>query len=158
MQAAWSAIRTEGRLQARYRKLVRRLGGPKNPPAVKKVILAIARTLLKIAYQVLRSGKPYQDLGPTSAPGGSPLPAARGIIAAPFSRQSDFPSAAHVTPARSLADITGPVSLPRAWQGPVSYQESERLPGQGNVPGFLRTLARQEMQCEGGNLLAVILL
>jgi transposase len=63
VQAAWSAVRTEGRLQARYHKLVRRFGGPKNPAAVKKAILAIARTLLKIAYQVLRSGKPYEDPG-----------------------------------------------------------------------------------------------
>ena len=64
VQAAWAAIRTQGRLQARYHRLVRRLGGPKNPAAVKKAILAIAHTLLKIAYQVLSSGKPYQDLGP----------------------------------------------------------------------------------------------
>ena len=58
VQAAWAAIRTQGRLQARYHKLVRRFGGPKNPAAVKKAILAIAHTLLKIAYQVLKSGKP----------------------------------------------------------------------------------------------------
>ena len=63
VQAAWSAIKTKGRLRARYHKLVRRFGGPKNPAAVKKAIPAIARTLLKIAYQVLRSGKPYEDLG-----------------------------------------------------------------------------------------------
>jgi transposase len=63
VQAAWSAIRTQGRLQARYHKLVRRFGGPKNPAAVKKAILAIAHTLLKIAYQVLKSGQPYEDLG-----------------------------------------------------------------------------------------------
>jgi transposase len=63
VQAAWAAIRTEGRLQARYHKLVRRFGGPRNPAAVKKAIVAIAHTLLKIAYQVLRSGEPYQDLG-----------------------------------------------------------------------------------------------
>jgi transposase len=63
VQAAWSAIKSQGRLQARYHKLVRRSGGPKNPAAVKKAILAIAHTLLKIAYQVLKSGKPYEDLG-----------------------------------------------------------------------------------------------
>jgi len=63
VQAAWSAIRTEGRLQAKYHKLVRRFGGRKNPAAVKKAIVAIAHTLLKIAYQVLKSGKPYEDLG-----------------------------------------------------------------------------------------------
>jgi transposase len=63
VQAAWSAIKTQGRLQARYHKLVRRFGGPKNPAAVKKAITAIAHTLLKIAYQVLKSGRPYEDLG-----------------------------------------------------------------------------------------------
>ena len=63
VQAAWSAIKSQGRLQARYHKLVRRFGGPKNPAAVKKAILAVAHTLLKIACQVLKSGKPYEDLG-----------------------------------------------------------------------------------------------
>ena len=66
VQAAWSAIKSQGRLQARYHKLVRRFGGPKNPAAVKKAILAVADTLLKIAYQVLRSGRPYEDLGADS--------------------------------------------------------------------------------------------
>ena len=63
IQAAWSAIRVRGRLQARYHRLVRRFGGDKNPAAKKKAITAIAHTLLKIAYQVLKSGQPYQDLG-----------------------------------------------------------------------------------------------
>ena len=63
IQAAWNAIRVRGRLQARYNRLVRRFGGSKNPAAKKKAITAIAHTLLKIAYQVLKSGTPYQDLG-----------------------------------------------------------------------------------------------
>jgi hypothetical protein len=63
VQAAWNAIRVRGRLQARYNRLVRRCGGDKNPGAKKKAITAIAHTLLKIAYQVLKSGTPYQDLG-----------------------------------------------------------------------------------------------
>jgi len=63
VQAAWAAIRVRGRLQARYSRLVRRFGGEKNPAAKKKAITAIAHTLLKIAYQVLRSGKPYEDPG-----------------------------------------------------------------------------------------------
>jgi|SRR5947209_838469 len=63
VQAAWSAIRGRGRLQARYNRLVRRFGGDKNPAAKKKAITAIAHTLLKIAYQVLKSGTPCQDLG-----------------------------------------------------------------------------------------------
>jgi hypothetical protein len=63
VQAAWNAIRARGRLQARYNRLVRRFGGDKNPGAKKKAIIAIAHTLLKIAYQVLKSGMPYQELG-----------------------------------------------------------------------------------------------
>ena len=63
VQAAWNAIRVRGRLQARYNRLVRRFGGPQNPAAKKKAITAIAHTLLEIAYQVLKSGTPYQDLG-----------------------------------------------------------------------------------------------
>jgi transposase len=58
VQDAWSAIRSRGRLQARYNRLVRRFGGDK-----KKAITAIAHILLKIAYQVLGTGTPYQDLG-----------------------------------------------------------------------------------------------
>jgi transposase len=64
VQAAWAAIKVRGRLQARYRRLVRRFGGDKNPGAKKKAIIAIAHTLLKIAYQVLKTGQPYTDLGP----------------------------------------------------------------------------------------------
>jgi transposase len=63
IQAAWAAIRVRGRLQARYNRLVRRFGGDKNPGAKKKAITAIAHTLLKIAYQVLKTGTPYTDLG-----------------------------------------------------------------------------------------------
>jgi len=63
IQAAWAAIRVRGRLQARYNRLVRRFGGDKNPAAKKKAITAIAHTLLKIAYQVLKSGTPYQEPG-----------------------------------------------------------------------------------------------
>jgi transposase len=63
VQAAWSAIRVRGRLQARSSRLVRRFGGDKNPGAKKKAITAIAHTLLKIAYQVLKTGTPYQEPG-----------------------------------------------------------------------------------------------
>src|SRR5512142_3482817 len=63
IQAAWAAVRVRGRLQARYNRLVRRFGGDKNPGAKKKAITAIAHTLLKIAYQVLKTGTPYQEPG-----------------------------------------------------------------------------------------------
>jgi transposase len=63
IEAAWGAIRVKGRLQARYNRLVRRFGGEKNQAAKKKAITAIAHTLLKIAYQVLKSGQPYTEPG-----------------------------------------------------------------------------------------------
>ena len=63
VQAAWAAVRVPGRLQARFHRLVRRFGGARNKGAVKRAIMAIARTLLKIAYQVLKTGTPCTDLG-----------------------------------------------------------------------------------------------
>ena len=52
-----------GPAAGRYNRLVRRFGGENNPGAKKKAITAIAHTLLKIAYQVLKSGMPYQEPG-----------------------------------------------------------------------------------------------
>ena len=52
IQAAWAAVRVPGRLQARFRRLVRKFGGPRNKGAQKRAITAIAHTLLKIAYSV----------------------------------------------------------------------------------------------------------
>jgi transposase len=63
VQAAWAAVRVPGRIQARFQRLVRRFGGARNKGAVKRAIIAIAHTLLKIAYQVLKTGTPYRDLG-----------------------------------------------------------------------------------------------
>src|SRR5262249_24696356 len=63
VQAAWAAVKGPGRLQDRYHRLVRRFGGANNPGARKKAIVAIAHTLLKIAYAVLKTGTPHQDLG-----------------------------------------------------------------------------------------------
>jgi hypothetical protein len=44
IQAAWAAVRVPGRLQARFRRLVRKFGGPKNNGAQKRAITAIAHT------------------------------------------------------------------------------------------------------------------
>jgi len=103
VQAAWAAIRVRGRLRARYSRLVRRFGGEKNPAAKKKAITAIAHTLLKIAYQVLRSGRPYEDLGadfytrresPRTAPG---PPAAAAAKAQPRLHHHHHPRGGRLT-------------------------------------------------------------
>jgi transposase len=63
VEAAWSAVRTDGRLRARYHRLVLRFGGYRNPAAKKKAIVAIAHTLIVIIWNVLASDSPYTDLG-----------------------------------------------------------------------------------------------
>jgi hypothetical protein len=45
IQAAWAAVRVPGRLQARFHRLVRKFGGPRNKGAQKRAITAIAHTL-----------------------------------------------------------------------------------------------------------------
>jgi transposase len=56
-QAAWAASRTKNTyLGALYRRLIIRRGK-------KRTIVAVAHTMLLIAYQVLKRGCPYKDLG-----------------------------------------------------------------------------------------------
>jgi hypothetical protein len=63
VRAAWAAVRVPGRLQARFRRLVRRFGGARNGGAAKGAVIAVARTLLTIACQVLKAGTPCTDPG-----------------------------------------------------------------------------------------------
>jgi transposase len=64
VECAWSAVRTSGRLRARYHRLVLRFGGYRNPAAKKRAIVAIAHTLAVIIWHVLTTGNTYTDLGP----------------------------------------------------------------------------------------------
>jgi transposase len=64
VECAWSAVRTNGRLRARYHRLVLRFGGYRNPAAKKRAIVAIAHTLAVIVWHVLTTGTTYTDLGP----------------------------------------------------------------------------------------------
>lgn len=63
VEAAWAAVRTEGRLKARYDRLVRRFGGYRRPEAKNKAIFAIAHTIAVIIWHVLHDAVPYTDLG-----------------------------------------------------------------------------------------------
>ena len=64
VEAAWSAVKTDTRLHARYHRLVLRFGGYRSPAAKKKAIVAVAHTLIVIVWHVLTTGKTYTDLGP----------------------------------------------------------------------------------------------
>lgn len=56
-QAAWAASRTKNTyLAALYRRLIARRGK-------KRTIVAVAHTMLIIAYHILKRGCPYQELG-----------------------------------------------------------------------------------------------
>ena len=63
VQAAWNAIRVRAGCRPGSTGWSAASAARTNPAAKKKAITAIAHTLLKIAYQVLKSGTPYQDLG-----------------------------------------------------------------------------------------------
>lgn len=55
--AAWAASRTKATyLAARYRRLAARRGA-------KRAIIAIAHNILLIAYYLLKTDRPYEDLG-----------------------------------------------------------------------------------------------
>jgi transposase len=57
VEGAWAAARTKGNyLAVRYHRLAARRGG-------KRAILAVAHTILKMVYHLLRDQVRYQDLG-----------------------------------------------------------------------------------------------
>jgi hypothetical protein len=57
VEAAWAAARTKDTyLAAQYRRLAARRGA-------KRALIALAHTILVIAYHLLRDGVTYQELG-----------------------------------------------------------------------------------------------
>jgi transposase len=56
-QAAWASAATQTYLGARYRRIARRRGR-------KRAVLAVGRTILVVAYHLLREQVLFQDLGP----------------------------------------------------------------------------------------------
>jgi transposase len=64
VECAWAAVRSSGRLNARYHRLVRRFGGYRNPAAKKRAIVAIAHTLAVVIWHMMATATPCTDLGP----------------------------------------------------------------------------------------------
>jgi transposase len=54
-EAAWAATRTKTYLAAQYHRLAARIGG-------KRALIAVAHSILIIAYHILKDGTVYQDL------------------------------------------------------------------------------------------------
>jgi len=63
VEAAWSAVRTEGYLKALFHRHVMRSGGYRSPAAKKKAIIVVAHAMLIIIWHVLATTTPYHDLG-----------------------------------------------------------------------------------------------
>lgn len=63
VECAWAAVRTEGYLQAFYRRQVMKFGGFCSGAAKKKAIVAVAHKLLIIIWHVMATGRSYEDLG-----------------------------------------------------------------------------------------------
>jgi len=63
VEVAWAAVKHEGYLKSLYHRHVMRNGGYRNPIAKGKAIYTVAHAILVIIWNVLASGKPYDDLG-----------------------------------------------------------------------------------------------
>ena len=63
IESAWACSRTRTRPGAQFHRLVRRIGGHRNPKAKKNAAVAVAHTLILIIYTVLARHEPYAELG-----------------------------------------------------------------------------------------------
>ncbi len=73
-QAAWAASHTKNTyLRAQYRRLANRRGR-------KRAIVAVAHSILVIAYQLLKKQETYQDLGNNYFDQRNPEATARGLV------------------------------------------------------------------------------
>jgi len=63
VEIAWSAVRHDGYLKSLYHRHVMRNGGYRNPAAKGKAIFTVAHAVLVIIWNILTTGKPYDDLG-----------------------------------------------------------------------------------------------
>lgn len=62
-EVAWSAVRHEGYLKSLCHRHVMRNGGYRSSSAKNKAIVTVAHAILVIIWNVLTTGKPYDDLG-----------------------------------------------------------------------------------------------
>jgi transposase len=63
VESAWSAVRHDGYLKSLYHRHVMKWGGYRSPAAKNKAIVTVAHAMIVIAWHVLATGKPYDELG-----------------------------------------------------------------------------------------------
>ena len=63
VEIAWNAVRHEGYLKSLYHRHVTRNGGYRSSAAKNKAITTVAHAILVIIWNMLGTGRPYEDLG-----------------------------------------------------------------------------------------------
>jgi transposase len=63
VEIAWNAVRHEGYLKSLYHRHVTRNGGYRSSAAKNKAITTVAHAILVIIWNMLSTGRPYEDLG-----------------------------------------------------------------------------------------------
>jgi transposase len=63
VECAWAATRHDGYLKSLYHRHVMKWGGYRSQIAKKKAIIVVAHALLVIIWNVLATGRPYDELG-----------------------------------------------------------------------------------------------
>jgi transposase len=63
VECAWSAVRHDGYLKSLYRRHVMKFGGFRSQIAKKKAIIVVAHALIVIIWNILATGRPYEELG-----------------------------------------------------------------------------------------------
>ena len=103
IQAAWAAIRVPGRLQARFRRLARKVGGPRNKGAQKRAITAIACHPAQDRLQ--RPCRPASH-PPAWAPASTPaaIPRCQAGLPDPAAPETQPPAASSPSPPRRPPD------------------------------------------------------
>jgi transposase len=63
VEIAWNAVRHDGYLKSLYHRHVTRNGGYRSSAAKNKAITTVAHAILVIIWNMLSTGRPYEDLG-----------------------------------------------------------------------------------------------
>jgi transposase len=63
VEIAWNAVRHDGYLRSLYHRHVTRNGGYRSSAAKNKAITTVAHAILVIIWNMLSTGRPYEDLG-----------------------------------------------------------------------------------------------
>ena len=124
VEIAWNAVRHDGYLKSLYHRHVTRNGGYRSSAAKNKAITTVAHAILVIIWNMLSTGRPYEDLG-TAYFEHHADPDREAAASSPASRHSASTSPSTTppdpSPGRPSAQ-TAVGSKPLPPSGPFTYQ------------------------------------